>query len=264
MKPLFRITVGSCLQQGLDILVESLDRTIVALGEDRFDWMICYNGLNSDQIQFIKSNIGTRPIQLEAQDWADCCIPDTCNSPVRADGSFEWNGNSCGGTLWKVSPARKRIESHEIVMDNDIVILRNIPAIDKFLEADDKVLILEEPIRFYGRYDKFFGEGPPYLNSGLMGFYPGYDFGKCVREKWEEKTPHYNISQADEQGLLMLTLKDQPSIRVSKDHVKEVLGKDYSVKLTGFEHAIHFTQANRLNNHHCWLQYKKMTEGLIL
>lgn len=262
-KPLWRWTCGSCLQQGLDILAESIDRTIAALGEDRFDWMICYNGLNSDQLMFIKNAIGSRPIMLESQDWVDCAIPDQCNSPVRSDGSFEWNGNRCGGTLWKVAPARKRIETHEIVMDNDIVMLKTIPAIEEFLEATDKVMILEEPIRFYGVYDKYF-DGPPYLNSGLMGFPPGYDFAAALRQKWEDKIPQFNLSQADEQGLLMLTLKDHLNIRVDVKYMREVLGKDYNKKITGSEYSIHFTQSNRMPNHYCWLQYQEIINSAVL
>lgn len=267
-KPLFRWTCGPCLQQGLDILAESIQRTTAALGEDRFDWMICYNGLNSDQLEFIKGAIGNKNIILEPQNWIDCAIPDQCRFPTRPDGSFELDGKRCGGTLWKVAPARKRINAHEIVMDNDIVILKKIPAIEEFLEQTEKVMILEEPIRFYGAYDEHFEEGGPYLNSGLMGFCPGYDFGKAIREKWENTTkwsedhgkfiPHFNISQADEQGLLMLALKDMPNIRIDLKYVSEVLAKSYSKKINGSEYAIHFTQANRVNNHNYWEEYKKI------
>lgn len=266
-KPLWRWTVGSCLQQGLDILAESIDRTTAALGEDSFDWMICHNGLNSEQLKFIKQVIGDREIALEPQQWSDCAIPDQCNSPIRPDGSFEWNGNKVGGTLWKVAPARKRIGSHEIVMDNDIVILRAIPMIEEFL-ASDKVMILEEPIRFYGFYDKFHSDAP-YLNSGLMGFPPGYNYGFELRETWEkhltkDNTPLFNLSQADEQGLLMLTLRSFPDqIRVPVEYMREVLGKDYNNKITGSEHAIHFTQANRMPLHHCWLQYQNIVNNAV-
>lgn len=272
MKPLFRWTCGPCLQQGLDILIESINRTTSALNFDQFDWMICYNGLNSDQLSFIERAIGNRNIILEPQNWIDCAIPDQCNSPIRSDGSFEWNGNTCGGTLWKVAPARKKIETHEIVMDNDIIMLKAIPMIEEFL-AGDKVMILEEPIRFYGFYDSFFGNDLPFLNSGLMGFPPGYDYGAALRQKWEEKTewsqeqnkniPHFNISQADEQGLLMLTLRDQPNIRIPVEYVREVLGKDYNKKITGSEYAIHFTQANRMPHHHCWHQYQQIINEAV-
>ena len=123
-KPLFRWTTGPCLQQGLDILAESMVRTTAALGINNFDWVVCHNGLNRENLQFLQKAAGDLPIQFMAQSWAACPINDNCGSPRRKDGSFEWNGNRCSGTLWKVCPARLRIESHEIVMDNDIVILK--------------------------------------------------------------------------------------------------------------------------------------------
>ncbi len=98
-KPLFRFTVGPCLQQGLDVLAESINRTTRVLGIDNFDWMICYNAVTRESLEFIKKAIGDRPIELFAQNWIDCPIDDHCQSPMRNDGSYEWNGNRCGGTL---------------------------------------------------------------------------------------------------------------------------------------------------------------------
>jgi hypothetical protein len=56
-KPLFRWTIGHCLQQGLDILVESFDKTLQALGEDKFDWYVCYNGLTVEQVRFLPQRL---------------------------------------------------------------------------------------------------------------------------------------------------------------------------------------------------------------
>lgn len=274
-KPLYRWTVGGCLQQGLDILAESIEITTKTLGIDTFDWMICYNGLTSDNIEFLKKAIGDKPVELVAQDWKNCAIPDTCKSPRRSDGSYEWDGRRCGGTLWKVSPARMRLNSHEIVADNDVIILKQIPAIEEFLNSKDKVLILEEPIRFYGRYEKYFEDRkPPYLNSGFMGFCPGFDFGKAIRTVWEshkefnteaqEETPLFNLTQADEQGLLMLTLKQYPNLRINKSFVKEILAQDRNAVVDGTEYAIHFTQGNRLPRHLGWIQYNAIKENHMM
>ncbi len=257
VKPLFRWTVGSCLQQGLDILAESINRTTRALGVDNWDWAVCHNGLNKENLDFLAQAIGDRPIQLVSQNWATCPVPDNCQTPRRRDGSFEWNGNRCGGTMWKVCPARMRMESHEIVMDNDVVILRKFPAIDRFLEEKDKALVLEEPIRFYGRYDCMFGADPPYLNSGFMGFPPGYDYGTQIFETWVKHGRYMNLSQADEQGLLTLTLSRHPNVRIHADQMIEILHREFKVELTGREYGIHFTQANRIPNHHAWQKYQQ-------
>ncbi len=258
-KPLFRFTVGSCIQQGLDILAESICRTLPALGQDRFDWMICYNGLSSENLAFLEEKIGDLPITLYEQQWHDCPIDDYAQSPRRPDGSYEWNGNHCGGTLWKVCPPRMRMESHEIVMDNDIVLLRAFPQIEQFL-ADVKVLILEEPIRFYGRYNECFMAGGPYLNSGFMGFPPGYDFGAAIRKNWEEYGRHTGLSQADEQGLLMYTLSLEKSHRIKPTQMKEVLARDFKARVDGTEEGIHFTQSNKILSHRAWRDYNRLKE----
>ena len=257
-KPMFRWTVGDCLQQGLDILAESINRTTRALGVDNWDWVICYNGLNRDAVQFLEKAINGKPIQLLAQNWATCPISDNCQTPRRKDGSFEWNGNRCGGTMWKVCPARLRMETHEIVMDNDIVLLKKFPQIDEFLSCTTKSLILEEPIRFYGKYDCLFPKEEAFLNSGFMGFPPGFDYGAEIYKNWVKYGSYENLSQADEQGLLTYSLNQIPSVRVKKEQMIEVLNRDFKTKLTGREEGIHFTQANRIPSHHQWQKYQEI------
>jgi len=257
MKPLLRWTVGPCIQQGLDILEESIKRTTEALGLDNWDWAVCYNGLTKDQVAFIKKAIGSRPIHLIVQDWANCPIPDNMQTPRRRDGSFEMNGNRCGGTLWKVCPPRLRQESHEIVMDNDIILLKKFPQIDEFLASTDKALILEEPVRFYGRYDCLFPEDAPNLNSGFMGFPPKYDYAEALYKAWTDRGSYTQLTQSDEQGLLTYTLSLLPSFRVKPTQMKEILHREFGNKVTGKEEGLHFTQANRGYNHRAWNYYKE-------
>ena len=152
-KPLFRWTVGNVLPQGLEILSESINRTTQTLGLDSWDWAICYNGLTKEDVDHLSEVIDGRPIRLIAQNWATCPVNDNCQSPRRKDGSYEYDGKRCDGTMWKVCPARMRMDSHEIIMDNDIVLLKKFPQIDEWLSQSSKTLILEEPIRFYGKYD---------------------------------------------------------------------------------------------------------------
>lgn len=257
-KPLFRWTIGSCLPQGFEILSESVKQVTKSLGIDLFDWMICYNGIKESDLNIVKENNPNVDIIFVEQNWSNTPILDDVSwaSPKR-NGRMEWNGNHCGGTMWKVSPPRMRMESHEIVMDNDIVILKNIPQISYFLKSN-MALILEEPIRFYGRYDFLFPKQQPFLNSGLMGFPPGYDFRAEIIRVWEENGSYKNLSQADEQGLLTYTLNLLPNIRIKKEQVKEVLARDLNVNITGDEISLHFTQANRIPKHIAWNQYKKI------
>lgn len=237
-------------------------RTMKAFGQDRFEWMVCYNGMSEDQMKNLEYIVQKRPIQLLQQIWDDCPVPDTHWTPIRSDGKVEVDGKKCGGTLWKICPARLDINRHEIVMDNDIVMFRNLPAIDEFLDCDHKTLVLEEPIRFYGRYDHLMGSKDR-LNSGLMGFPPGYNFGACLLDNWEQFGRLKYLSQADEQGLLMYTLNQQPNTRVTKFDVRELLAKD-SPDLTGQEFGIHFVQANRVNSgHRGWIYYQNEIKNAV-
>jgi len=267
LKPLFRFTVGNCLQQGLDVLAESIRITTNTLGIENWDWAICYNGLSKSDVDFIQNVIGNRPIDLIDQKWSDCPIEDNIQSPRRKDGSYEWNGIRCGGTLWKVCPARMRLDAHEIIMDNDIILLRKFHQIDEWLQSN-KALILEEPIRFYGRYNHLFPRNDSvFLNSGFMGLPPKYDFGAEIRKVWQENGELKNLSQADEQALLTYTLSLQQSIRIQKDQMVEVLASDWKTEITGEEQGLHFTQSNRIPNHRSWKKYLKLrttqNEGII-
>lgn len=254
MKPLFRWTVGNCTKQGMQILEESVFRAMKAFGEDRFDWMICYNGMTKENRDYLDYLVQKRPIELVEQKWEDCAIPDNHWTPIDDKGRVEVDGKKCGGTLWKVSPARMDISRHEIVMDNDIVLLRALPVIEKFLQEPNKTLILEEPFRFYGRYE-FLMPRKEYLNSGLMGFPPNYNFGACLLDNWKRHGSLKNLTQADEQGLLMYTLNRQPNYRITKYELREMLAKD-APEFTGEEYGLHFVQANRVNfGHRSWIHY---------
>lgn len=265
-KPLFRFTVGNVLQQGLDILAESIDKTTKTLGLDFWDWVICYNGLTKEDVGFLLKVIGNRPIKLMAQNWAASpIVHPNPTSPRRKDGSYEYDGKRCSGSIWKVCPARMRMDTHEIIMDNDIVLLKKFPQIDEWLSQTKKALILEEPIRFYGRYDSLMPVEGPFLNSGFMGLPPDYDFRGQIFKTWQENGSYTNLSQADEQGLLTYTLNQIPSIRIKPNQMIEVLHRDMKTEITGREEGIHFTQANRINNHYAWGKYKEiMTKNIVI
>lgn len=263
-KPLWRWTVGNCLPQGMEILTESIQRTTKALGVDVWDWAVCYNGLEKEHVTSLMEAIGDLPIRFVAQNWVTCPVKNNCQSPRRKDGSYEWNGNYCGGTMWKVCPARMRMETHEVIMDNDIVVLRKFSQLDEWLSQKSKTLILEEPIRFYGKYDPLFSQEGPFLNSGLMGLPPGYDFGLEILKNWTHHGSYENLSQADEQGLLTYTLNQMPNMRIRNNQVIEVLHRDMNTPITGQHDAYHFTQANRIPNHYAWGKYKQMMNDSIM
>ena len=256
-KPVFRWTVGSCGPNSLDLLEESVHR-LRLIYKEIFQYFIYYNGVTDDErnrIEKISQQHGIRPVK---QDWKWCPIDNNEKfaTPRNEQGDLQPDGKYCGGTLWKVCPARANMGVHEIVMDNDIIFRKPLPQINKFLSSRRFGLQLQEPIRFYGRYDSYLPEGPPYLNSGFFGLPPGYDFGSEIHKTWKRLDAHEELTHADEQGLLMRTLLDIPTIKVAPNDIVEYLAADYQAKpFHGY--AYHFAQANRLTNHYWWNKYKK-------
>lgn len=254
MRPLFRWTVGPCIQQGFDILTESVKKTTQVLG-DSFDYMICYNGIKD--VSILEQVVLGTSVRLYEQTWDHVPIDESMRYVNSETGTeFNHDGNIVGGSFWKVVPPRMRMETHEIVMDNDMILLDYLPQIKDFLNSN-KVLILEEPIRFYGRFSRIIPNNDC-LNSGLMGYPPGYDFGESIKQVWEENWKHTNLTQADEQGLLMATLSKEPNIRIKKTDIVEFLARDFMQSVTGLEKGLHFVQSNKLPNHRAWVQYNKL------
>ncbi len=227
-----------------------------ALGEENWDWVICHNSLTPDRQDTLSQIVQGRPITLHTQTWNDCPVDDESWSPFRQDGTVEIDGSHCGGTLWKVCPPRMRPDAHEVIVDNDLIILKKPPQIDAFLKSLDRTLILEEPVRYYGRYAHRIAL-EDHINSGLMGLPPGFDFGRQIRRVWEVEGSHRRITQEDEQGLLMAVMSGQPNIRLSKHDVREMLAADPPI-IRGDEFGIHFPQSNRIPVHRGWIRYKQI------
>lgn len=246
----------------MEILEESVFRTMKCLGANNFDWMICHNGMTPDQMSYLEYIVQGRPIELVEQSWSDCPIPDHQWSPI-IDGKVIVDGQKAGGTLWKVCPARVDINRHEIVMDNDIVLLTRPRQFDEFLSVDTHTLVLEEPIRFYGRYNDIVPSGEK-LNSGLMGFPPGYNFGEEILANWERHGALTYLSQADEQGLLMYTITRGLNIRIYKHEIKELLAKANPEPWDRGANGFHFVQANRtVTGHRSWIDYQEKYKNSI-
>src|ERR1035438_4703034 len=103
-----------------------------SLGYDNFDWMVCHNNIDKEDLRFVK-HLSPR-IVLYEQKWEECAIPDFCSTIKNKDGT----SNDCskvGGSLWKVCPARMRPEGYEIISDNDLIIFSRFKEIDEFLNS---------------------------------------------------------------------------------------------------------------------------------
>lgn len=236
MKPLARWTIGKANSLGEETLLQSVKRFRKIYPE--FDLVICYNNLNQNQIQKLKQ----LNVKLYEQNSKDSVYPlESVNS------SPGWK-YSMPGWGWKIAPPRLRIFSHELWIDNDLIIFERLPSIDKWLTTN-KSLICEGRSRAYGIFEEDIPEDKVFC-AGLFGLPPNYDFAKkieqcCVKLK-ESPLGYYN-----EQGITTLAVLDNDPVvaPLSEVCIVKVLQKPYAK-------AMHFIGVNRTNDHQAWKDYK--------
>jgi len=227
--PIIRWTIGNVGPLGLRTLFTSIS-SITKIYKNRFRFFVCHNSLPDYKLRAIKNFLNGSEVELYEQKWSECCIPDNLRSIYDNNGNIIFNNGECGGSLWKVTPARLDLNVHEIILDNDLILFDHLPKIDEFLSSS-KNLCLEDPVIFQGRYTKLFKRGESY-NSGLIGLPPQYDFGKEVFDFWSKhkvfQSPHpimqnmFNLNHNDEQGLLTKVLtKYKNYILIKKTEIIE-------------------------------------------
>ncbi len=221
-KPIIRWTMGCKLDSGYEILHHSINN-IKKLYSNRFEYLVCYNNCDEEKINKLKNKTN---INFIKQNWTDC--------PIK---------NKVVKSFWKICPPRLSRNTHEIILDNDLIFLKKPEIIEDFL-SKNKNLIIEDSNpntkQTLGSYAEFFEEKNLSLNSGVIGLAPGYDFEQEIienynliedlkKKKEEEEMENYGFllsknenfqSYSEEQGLLMLTLyKTNPLIGSQEDFV---------------------------------------------
>lgn len=243
MRPLVRWTMGDVSEAGHEILRESV-RCFAAIYPE-FDRIICHNHLDELYLLGIDA-------ELRNQTLADA--PCVLAEPI--DNYEESTG--CG---WKLCPPRLRPDSHELWLDNDLVICKRIEEIDRWL-AGNKAIITEGlgRRRMFGLYDEHIS---PELRlcAGLFGLPPHFDFAAAIRSRIDvmEGKP---LGGYDEQGLTasVVTSMDYIIVPLSQVHIAEDHVPFSSHLYAGF----HFAGANRKPWHRGWQSYKKTQAGLRL
>lgn len=255
-KPIFRWTIGNVSKLGYECLETSI-KTMIGLYNYEFEYYICCNNIN---IQIIREIVGSRSIKIIQQTWNDCPLPI----------DYKNNFNT---SLWKFCPARMDIDRHEIVSDNDVVLIKKLPEIEQFL-CDSKILLVEDPIKYQGNFRHLFENNEKY-NAGFVGFPPKYDLESALMTTWQENQCPKVINQADEQGLTTATLKKENFIKISKDHLVLIhskgrtlyFGYDEKTNKNQFDcetvnfvnfnaSGYHFVGANKNNHHEHWNLFK--------
>lgn len=230
MKPLVRFTMGNTHPYGFRILKLSV-KSFTDLYQDQFDYVIVHNSLSDTQIKDI-SDLGV-PL-LEASYHNEIKYPPQ-------------------DTKWKLYPQRLRPDSHEIVLDNDIIWFNKLRQIDEFLKSD-KFLIVSGRQRNLGHYDKFVPKGMN-LNSGILGYPPGFDLTKEICKIIDDEP--FNLWQHwnDDQGIMAtIILNTSNYIRIPLNEVTisypEYTPCPYATHFCGINKG-HVRAFNQYTNYGC-------------
>jgi hypothetical protein len=199
MRPIVRWTVSRASKEGLQCLQMSI-RLMTRFYGDRFNYAVCHNDIAQDQL---------RPL-LEDFDLQYISQAEHVESlPFRP-----W------GPAWKLYPPRLDINTHEIFIDNDLILWKRPEFLEEFLTAND-FFITESPYRCFGTYDR--PDIQKCYNSGLFGIPPGYDFASALRTLMTGRTGYE--TRYDEQGMVSSLLHDQGCRQISSACVFECFDK---------------------------------------
>jgi hypothetical protein len=266
MKPIIRWTIGGVRKRsGYQILLYSIEKIINFYGKE-FDYFVCYNDVNNEEINKLK--IRYKNVKFLKQKWESC--------PIRLKEPKKINllKQKKNGSFWKICPPRLRINSHEIILDNDLLFLKKPKIIDQFL-IENKNLIIEDCIPYSGDY---FKKGEQTYNSGVIGLCPNYNFHDEIIKYWDTDKNEKTFDYDEEQGFLTyILLKSNPLIGKTENFCgifsEQILSNSlqnhklknknkfltHNKKMLNevFQNAevVHFLTANR-NQHNAWNYFK--------
>ena len=266
MRPLIRWTMGNAIHQGLLALRESVISAIDCLGKDNFRWLICSNATESHCVRFIEEIAAIHGIEIRLSKRSEFPLDSVMVPSGRT--------REASGSFWKICPPRLAMDTHEIILDNDVIVRKRFSEIDEFL-ASDKTLVLEEDTSYHGRYFFLFNPDEKF-NSGILGYPPGYDMQQEICKYWRELGAFKVLNGGgDEQGLVTYTILQHPHIVIPKEKIVQVFAEGKCVhavnrvywdkkykcwthgfkqiekvhyEVTGKEEGFHFCEANRLQH----------------
>jgi len=268
MKPLFRWVIGDVNPEGFCVLSQAITNAL-RLYKNDFDFLICSNAVNSTCKKKLQEISRKFDIEVYDQSWIDLPLDESL--------ILKSSDRIRQGTFWKLCPTRMRLESHEIICDNDIVFANPINSILEFLE-NKNILMMKEDAFCVGKYFKLFKEKENY-NSGLYGLPPGYDFEDDLKATWSESR-YSELLWRDEQGLVTGTLKKHEHITIEADEIVHLFDggrcsayefefiqenetkarvmrnmKFNEFKFSSTDKGYHFLGVNR-SVHKKWIEYK--------
>lgn len=238
MNPLLRYTIGKVSKAGWDILYESI-RMIRKIYPE-FDVAVCYNNLSE------QDKLRLRNFDVELHD------QDSINPGFRF---IEKDDGRVRNFAWKIIPGRLRPSTHELWVDNDIVIRNRFPCLDRWLESNTGI-ISRGFNKDYGVFtDDMHLMAKEACCAGFFGLPPHYDLDKTIHEVIGD----YEMEGFDEQGFIAKVVTDIEGYILIPRREIALLSEYWRPRADfWFPPAIHFARANRFENHMAWRAYKSV------
>ena len=234
-KPLLRYVVGPVTQAGIRSVAISAQNMLRLYPE--FDIILCTNQCEPHPT--------LKALGLPIIDQS----PYTVSSPFPPTPGFHVH--------WKLSPPRFRLDAHEVIMDNDIIIDCRIDELDAFLEQEHACLIYQGLHRLFGQFHDLV-DGDLRVNSGIIGLPPQYDFQSELSATARLAKIQAWSDPFDEQGLVAATLSKRPYIMIPMTRVPIVeessAGEGWNRHLG--KCGTHFVHLNLHEDHAGFRQYE--------
>jgi hypothetical protein len=198
-----------------------------------FDFLICHNNLLEVEVKRLK-RLG---VLLLEQTEAMSIVPHR-------------DVSVCKDFAWKIIPPRIRPESHELWVDNDLIIRDRIPDIDEWLNKSTGIVSRG----FSSLYGRFASRIDPSIDccAGFFGLPPYFDF----RARIVDLCGNEPLEEFDEQGLVVYVVSQIPGFMVVDYNYLRMWGHWQTEFGGNFPAGIHFCGANRTDRLISWDYYR--------
>lgn len=232
-KPTIRWTIGPFTELSIEVLGASI-KNIRRLYGDRFFLTVTHNN-------FPESKLQTLPIDLSVD-----------QSKLIDELPIKPPNDPLIGMAWKLYPPRTNLESHEIMLDNDVIIFRKLEAIERFLQSESLILITEALMRSYSPEHSNKIRNDFNINSGFVCIPPMFDYKAEIisamhnHKEWKDRF--------DEQSIVAIALQSKNIEMIPMSDIS-IVGPMTSYKVG--RSGIHFIGVNGGYDAH-WIRFSNI------
>lgn len=197
VKPVVRWTIGTRNKSAIDCMTHAIDK-FKEIFSNRFKTVVCTN----------HPHLEIQPGLVD-----EIVYQRQCQSKIILPPPLF--GQS-GGPAWKLYPGRLSPDTHEIFIDNDLIIYRKPEIFEEFLSSEN-FLITAAIKRSYSSEIESFVRSDFNINSGIIGLPPHFDFVKEINESIEVLQINEWRRHFDEQTVVAYMLQNKDVLTIPLD-----------------------------------------------